>query len=76
MAGIDLSEQQAKALQTGVLLSYVRDARLLIRPDDRGATMLTISPPLISDHAVLDDLVGRVDEVLGRVADWLAENPH
>ena len=74
-AGIDLSDEQAKALQSGILLRYVRDARLLIRPDDRGATMLTISPPLISDHAVLNDLVGRVDQVLDRVGSWLAANP-
>ncbi len=75
-AGVELSNDQAKALQSGVLLKYVRDARLLIRPDDRGATMLTISPPLIADHTVIDDLVGKVDEVLGRVGTWLADNPH
>ncbi len=72
--GVELSDSQAKALQTGVLLGYLRDARLLIRPDDRGATMLTISPPLIADHGVIDELVGKVDEVLTRTAGWLAAN--
>lgn len=72
--GIELSDTQRTALQGGELLRYVRDEKLLIRPDDRGATMLTISPPLVSGKRVIDDLVGRVDNVLGRVGDFLAAN--
>ncbi len=71
---IELTEAQAKALQGGVLHGFLRDAKLLIRPDDRGATMMTISPPLVADRDVLNDLVGRVDDVLHRVGDWLANN--
>ena len=73
-SGIELSETQRTALQSGELLRYVRDEKLLIRPDDRGATMLTLSPPLVADRAVLNDLVGRVDRVLDRTADFLAHN--
>ncbi len=73
-SGVELSDSQRTALQTGELLRYVRDEKLLIRPDDRGATMLTLSPPLVADRGVLDDLVDRVDRVLDRTADFLAYN--
>jgi len=69
--GRDLSDDDAAALQTGVLNGFLRDARLLVRPDDRGATMLTISPPLVADTAVLDDLLARTDQVLERTNNWL-----
>ena len=46
----------------------------MIRPDDRGATMLVLSPPLVADRKVLDDLLGRVDQIVDRVGDWLEGN--
>ena len=70
----DLSGTQEAALQGGVLGGFVRDERITIRPDDRGYTGLTISPPLIADRMVIDDLVGRVDRIADRVDGWLAEN--
>jgi adenosylmethionine-8-amino-7-oxononanoate aminotransferase len=69
--GVDLSDDDALALQTGVLNRLLRDARLLVRPDDRGATFIAIAPPLVADAAVLDDLLLRVDQVLERTSDWL-----
>lgn len=72
--GQALSDTQTVALQSGVLAGFVRDSKLLIRPDDRGATMLTISPPLIATTDVIDDLVGRVDQILDRTGEWLAHN--
>jgi hypothetical protein len=47
---------------------------MTVRPDDRGYTGLTISPPLVADRTVIDDLVARVDRVAGRVDAWLADN--
>lgn len=73
-SGVELSDTERTALQSGELLRYVRGEKLLIRPDDRGATMLTLSPPLVADRRVLDDLVGRVDRVLDRTAEFLAHN--
>jgi len=73
--GVEFSDQQRAALEGGVLARFVREAGLLIRPDDRGATMLTLSPPLIADAAVLDDIAGRLDQVLTSTSDWLAANP-
>jgi hypothetical protein len=47
---------------------------MTVRPDDRGYTGLTISPPLVADRAVIDDLVARVDRVADRIDAWLAGN--
>lgn len=68
----ELSDIQHTGLRSGVLAGFIRDAKIMIRPDDRGATFLTISPPLVADKTVIDDLVHRVDQVCGRTADWLA----
>ncbi len=70
--GLDLSEPDALALQQGVLLSMCKEAGLLIRPDDRGATMLVFSPPLIADEAVIADMHAKADQVLTRATAWLA----
>lgn len=76
ITGTELSESQSAALLGGgVLAGLLRDAKLLIRPDDRGATMLTISPPLVADRNVLDDLVQRLERVLAAATDWIAQNP-
>jgi adenosylmethionine-8-amino-7-oxononanoate aminotransferase len=71
-SGRDHTGDQAAALEGGLLGTFVRDARVLVRPDDRGATMLTISPPLVADTNVLDDLIGRIDDVLTMTDDYLA----
>jgi len=68
---VELSNDQHLALRGGVLSGFLRDAQIMIRPDDRGATFLTISPPLVADKAVIDDLVARVDQVVERTQAWL-----
>ncbi len=70
-SGRELNEQQVAELQGGLLGAFVREARVLIRPDDRGATMLTISPPLVADDTVLDDLVARIDKALTMTDEYL-----
>ena len=70
--GIDLSEADALGLQGGALLRMCKDAGLLIRPDDRGATMLVFSPPLVADADVIADMHEKADQVLTRAAAWLA----
>ncbi len=72
--GAELSDNQRAQLQGGVLNGFVRDAGLLIRPDDRGATMLVVSPPLVANSDVLDDIAGRLDQILDRTEAWLAQN--
>ena len=70
--GRELNEQQKAELEGGLLGKFVRDARILVRPDDRGATMIIISPPLVADNTVLDDLAARIDQVLDMTDDFLA----
>jgi adenosylmethionine-8-amino-7-oxononanoate aminotransferase len=40
------------------------EAGLIARADDRGDAVLHLAPPLISDVAIINDLVGRVSDVL------------
>ena len=69
--GVELSDDDRAALQGGVLAKFVRESKLLIRPDDRGATMLVLSPPLIADRAVIDDIMNRMVQILERTEGWL-----
>ncbi len=71
----ELSPDQVPQLQGGLLAKFVRDAGLLIRPDDRGATMLVVSPPLIADAEILDELTERLAVVLTNTEQWLHLNP-
>ncbi len=71
----ELSPDQVPQLQGGLLAKFVRDAGLLIRPDDRGATMLVVSPPLIADDEILDELTERLAVVLTNTEQWLHLNP-
>ncbi len=72
--GTELSDTQRAGLQGGVLNQFCRDAGLLIRPDDRGATMLVVSPPLVADSDVLDDIAGRLAIILDNTKEWIARN--
>jgi adenosylmethionine-8-amino-7-oxononanoate aminotransferase len=51
-------------LLRGFLPGRLLDAGLIARADDRGDSVLQIAPPLISDKAVLDEIVDRLAEVL------------
>jgi adenosylmethionine-8-amino-7-oxononanoate aminotransferase len=63
-SGEALSEEQSLTLLRRVLPEAMRKVGLITRPDDRGATMLLLSPPLIADRTVIDEMVGMVDAVL------------
>ena len=51
-------------LLRGFLPRRLLEAGLIARADDRGDSVLQIAPPLISDAAVLDELVDGLAEVL------------
>jgi adenosylmethionine-8-amino-7-oxononanoate aminotransferase len=51
-------------LLRGYLPGRLLKAGLIARADDRGDAVLQIAPPLISDAAVLDEIVARLGEVL------------
>ena len=73
-SGAELTDDQSAGLLGGHLAQFLREEGLLIRPDDRGATMLVVSPPLIADNTVLDDLADRLDRVLTKAGDWMQHN--
>jgi hypothetical protein len=51
-------------LLRGFLPGRLREAGIIARADDRGDAVLQIAPPLISDAALLDEIVVRLGEVL------------
>jgi hypothetical protein len=51
-------------LLRGFLPRRLREAGLIARADDRGDAVLQIAPPLVSDAALLDDIVARLHDVL------------
>ena len=63
-SGRELTHNESLALLRQVLPTAMRKVGLLTRPDDRGATMVILSPPLIADAGVVDELLGMVDAVL------------
>ena len=65
--GRPLTEQQGVELVREVMPDAMRQVNLITRPDDRGATMLMLSPPLVADQDVLDDLLAGVDAVVSAV---------
>ena len=75
-SGTDFTTAEAaELLGGGVLGRMVRSAGVLVRPDGRGAVMLAVSPPLVADAPVIDDLLSRVDQVLDRLGGWLRTSP-
>ena len=65
--GRELTEQQGIELVREVMPRAMRDVNLITRPDDRGATMLMLSPPLVAEQSVLDALLSGVDAVVSAV---------
>jgi adenosylmethionine-8-amino-7-oxononanoate aminotransferase len=46
-------------------------AQLIARGDDRGDTVIQIAPPLVCDRPILEDLVGRLGDVLVMLSDHM-----
>ena len=59
-----LDQAERDELLRGFLPRRLREAGLIARADDRGDSVLQIAPPLISDAALLDEIVDRLGEVL------------
>jgi adenosylmethionine-8-amino-7-oxononanoate aminotransferase len=59
-----LDADERERLLRGFLPGRLLEAGLIARPDDRGDAVLHLAPPLISDRAIIDDLAGRVGDVL------------
>ena len=59
-----LDADERERLLRGYLPGRLLEAGLIARADDRGDAVLQIAPPLISDAALLDDIVDAMAEVL------------
>jgi hypothetical protein len=57
-------QDERNRLLRGFLPGRLLEAGIIARADDRGDSVLQIAPPLISDAAVLDEIVGALREVL------------
>jgi len=66
-SGTELTEEQSLRILRQVLPAAFRESGVILRSDDRGATMLLISPPLVADQAVLDELLAGVEHMLSSV---------
>ncbi|OXM54537.1 aspartate aminotransferase family protein [Amycolatopsis alba] len=66
-SGRELTETESLKVLREVLPEAFRRTGVILRGDDRGATMLMISPPLVADREVLTELLHGVDEMLNDV---------
>jgi adenosylmethionine-8-amino-7-oxononanoate aminotransferase len=71
--GSRLDADQREALLRAFMPGRLLQAGVIARPDDRGDSVLHLAPTLTSDRAVLDDLVGRVADVLTDSGEFLAK---
>jgi adenosylmethionine-8-amino-7-oxononanoate aminotransferase len=62
--GTRFAEGERDRLLRGFLPKRLREAGLIARADDRGDPVIQIAPPLISDAALLGDIVDRLADVL------------
>jgi adenosylmethionine-8-amino-7-oxononanoate aminotransferase len=64
------AEQREELLRRCLPGALIR-AQLIARGDDRGDTVIQIAPPLVCDRPLLDDLVGRLGDVLVMLSDHM-----
>jgi adenosylmethionine-8-amino-7-oxononanoate aminotransferase len=63
-AGREFNPEEKAGVCRDLLPRLLKENGLMTRADDRGPAMLMLSPPLVADREVLDDLLARVDATL------------
>jgi adenosylmethionine-8-amino-7-oxononanoate aminotransferase len=66
-SGREFTGEEAARVLREVLPAAFRRSGVILRGDDRGGTMLMVSPPLIADRDVLNELVLGIDAMLDDV---------
>lgn len=66
-SGREFTEEESARVLREVLPTAFRRTGVVLRGDDRGATMLLVSPPLIADRDVLRELLSGIDGMLADV---------
>ncbi len=74
-ANTRLDGDERERLLRGFMPGRLREAGLIARADDRGDAVLQIAPPLISDDAVLEEIVGALRAVLVDAGRQLRQAP-
>ncbi len=69
--GQELDTAQTAEAVNNLLPRLIREAGIVIRADDRGLAKLMLSPPLIAEKTVLEELCHGVDRVLSDFETWL-----
>ena len=62
--GREFNPEEKAGVCRDLLPRLLKENGLMTRADDRGPAMLMLSPPLVADREVLDDLLARVDATL------------
>ena len=63
-SGRELNPEEKAGVCRELLPRLLKENGLMTRADDRGPAMLMLSPPLVAERVVLDDLLARVDKTL------------
>ncbi|UUL75559.1 aminotransferase class III-fold pyridoxal phosphate-dependent enzyme [Pseudarthrobacter sp. Fe7] len=66
-SGREFTEAESLKVLREVLPESFKRTKVILRGDDRGATMLMISPPLVADAEVLSELLHGVDGMLNDI---------
>lgn len=72
--GRELTEQESVSILREVMPASLSRSRVITRPDDRGATMLTIAPPLVANDEILNELLDSVENVAANIDSFLAHD--
>ena len=70
--GREFNPEEKAGVCRELLPRLLKENGLMTRADDRGPAMLMLSPPLVADREVLDDLLARVDATLASAGDGRA----
>jgi adenosylmethionine-8-amino-7-oxononanoate aminotransferase len=62
--GRELAEAESLRVLREVLPSAFRRSGVILRGDDRGATMIMVAPPLVSDEDTISELLHGIDAML------------
>lgn len=62
--GRELTEEESLTVLREVLPESFKRTKVVLRGDDRGATMIMVSPPLVAEETVLGELLHGIDGML------------
>ena len=70
-AGVAFDAEERERLLRGFMPDALLEAGIIARADDRGDAVVQIAPPLVSDAALLDEIVDALQQVLERASEYM-----